>query len=96
MNDRILYKAVRFLESMKPEVLEEFSRLSDSFSFELIKNFLKVYTEFEKDKFLYTQTEDERKLATEIAKSQGEIQSLKVLIQIIGNAKKELRKRKKD
>ena len=80
---------------MKPEVLEEFSRLSDSFSFDLLKNFLKVYSEFEKDKFLYTQTENERKLATEIAKSQGEIQSLKVLIQVIGNAKKELAKRKK-
>ena len=80
---------------MKPEVLEEFSRLSDSFSFDLLKNFLKVYSEFEKDKFLYTQTENERKLATEIAKSQGEIQSLKVLIQVIGNAKTELAKRKK-
>ena len=94
-DDKILYKSIRFLENMKPDALEEFSRLAESFTFDVLKNFLRVYTEFEKDKFLYTQTENERKLSVEVAKSQGEIQSLKVLIQIIGNAKKELSKRKK-
>lgn len=96
MDKKIPVKTGILLSTLHSDLLREFVALHNSKAFEVLQRFYKIFAEIEKDKFLYLQTEDERKLANEIVERQGEVRALKILITVIEGASAELTKRKED
>ena len=87
-------EATIILQNLDSEILTEFVALSDTKTFEKLEIFARRYVETMKNQIIDLPTEDERKLANEIAIRKGKIFAAGVIIEVIKGAKSEIARRK--
>lgn len=82
------------LKNLDADTLKVLAAFEDSKYYETIKNLCRRYAETKKNQILELPMRDERVFAHEAALRKGGVFTLKVLIEIIEEAEKELSKRK--
>ena len=89
-------EAILILQNLDLEMLRSFAKIASSLEFDALESFAKRYVETKRNQVIDLPTEDERKLATEVAIRKGAIYTAGVFIEVLRGAQKELSKRKKD